>query len=546
MRNIESILFPFIGGLGLFIFGMHTLAAGLQKTAGSRMKQLLEKMTNNRVLGVFVGFLVTGIIQSSSATTVMVVGFVNAGLMQVGQTVGLIMGANIGTTVTAWIVSSVEWARFLKPTTLAPLFTGIGACMTMFSKHEKYRRVGEIVVGFGILFLGMDLMSSAVKPLSGSALFTRMFTQMGHNPLLGILAGAAVTGVIQSSSASVGILQSLAAAGLVPWSAAVYIIMGQNIGTCVTALLSSIGTSKSAKSAAYIHLMFNVIGSAVFSIAAVLYFKFANPALGMRPIEMTEISLVHTAFNAGGTILLFGFANKLVFLAKKMAGVTDGASAAAVHLDDRMLGNPSIAAESCSKEIARMGEIAQENLTLSCEAILDKDIDKVQKVMAQEETIDLLQQGITRFLAKICASPSASKAEKDWATSLFHTVSDIERVGDHSENLAEVAEVIIAEGTVFSEQATKQLEEMIKLTCDCFRHSMEALAVNDTALAEKVVEEEEYSDRLQQELRSDHLLRLSNDECSALSSVSFMDVITNLERVADHAKNIAQLVLGKR
>ncbi|MDR1663459.1 MAG: Na/Pi cotransporter family protein [Clostridiales bacterium] len=543
MSGIETIIFPFIGGLGLFIFGMHTMAQGLQKSAGNKMRKWLEKVTNNRLMGVFIGFLVTAVIQSSSATTVMIVGFVNAGIMNVGQTIGLIMGANIGTTVTAWIVSSVEWARFLNPSMLAPLAVGLGAALAMFSTNEKYRRTGEIIVGFGVLFMGMSIMSDAVKPLSASETFRNMFAQMGYNPVIGILTGAAVTAIIQSSSASVGILQSLAAVGLVPWGAAVYIIMGQNIGTCVTAILSAIGANKSAKSAAYTHLMFNVINSVVFSVIAIIFFKFINPALSVQPIEMTEIGMVHTAFNIAGTALLFPFGDILVRMATRMAGVKEGASATAfIHLDDRMLENPSMALHSCLKEIERMGAMASENLQLSCESVLELDIDKVRKVTVQEETIDLLQQGITRFLAKICATPATNKLENETATSLFHTVNDIERVGDHAVNLAEVTESLISGGMEFSKSALREVGEMSALAQTCFNHSLEALNLRDKQLAEIAIDEEDATDTLRDDLRANHMDRLSCDECNPMSGVAFLDVITNLERVTDHAKNIAQTV----
>ena len=284
-------LFAFIGGLGMFLYGMDIMASGLQKTAGNKMKDLLGYLTNNRILGVLVGALVTAIIQSSSATTVMVVGFVNAGLMNLQQTVGIIMGANIGTTVTGWLVSSVQWAGVFSPENLAPIAVFIGAALAIFSKKQTVNQIGEILVGFGMLFIGIEMMSTGVEPLQHLPAFKEAFTQFGRNPLLGVLVGAVVTAVIQSSSASVGILQSLSLTGLVSWNSAVYIIMGQNIGTCVTALLSSVGTSKNAKGAAYIHLLFNVIGSIFFSILAAIFFTVYHD-FGFQKIGMVEISSV--------------------------------------------------------------------------------------------------------------------------------------------------------------------------------------------------------------------------------------------------------------
>ena len=280
MGEYIKVIFTLVGGLGLFIYGMQIMADGLQKSAGNKMKKLLEVLTNNKFMGVLVGAVVTAIIQSSSATTVMVVGFVNAGLMNLAQAVGVIMGANIGTTVTGWLVSSAEWAKFLNPSELAPLAIAIGVGMILFAKKKSVKQVGEIIAGFGILFIGLDMMGGAVKPFRESPVFKNAFLTLGKNPILGILAGFAVTAIIQSSSASVGILQSLARYSLVPWNAAVYIIMGQNIGTCVTALFSSIGASKNAKRTAYIHLLFNVIGTIVFAVIGIVYFKYINHTFG--------------------------------------------------------------------------------------------------------------------------------------------------------------------------------------------------------------------------------------------------------------------------
>jgi phosphate:Na+ symporter len=536
-----TILFPFIGGFGLFIFGMHIMAKALEQAAGSKLRRWLEKVTNKKYMGVLLGLAVTGVIQSSSATTVMVVGLVNAGIMKVGQTVGIIMGANIGTTVTAWLVSSAEWAVFLKPSTLAPVLVGIGAVLAMFATRIRLRRVGEIVIGFGILFMGMEIMSNSVEPLSESQVFRDIFISFGDNPFLGILAGAAVTAIIQSSSASVGILQSLAAVGLVPWGAAVYIIMGQNIGTCVTALLSSIGTSKAARSTAYIHLMFNIIGSIVFSIVAVVFFKLINTDMAKQLIGMTEIGMVHTAFNLACTTMLYWFTDYLVVFAMRLAGVKNEIEMNTLHLDDRMLKIPSTAFQACHEEISRMGEMACANLKSSCDAVMEGSTSASEKINKREDDIDLLQQGITRFLAKLC-STEISEEDNRAAAALFHTVNDIERVGDHSVNILEIAEEMVKDGTVFSEAAMTELNGMIKLSQECFLHSMEALHNNDKSLAAVVKREEARADELQNELRHNHMMRLSNDECSPMAGVSFLDIITNLERITDHAKNIAQMV----
>ena len=289
--NYVDIIISFVGGLALFIYGMQIMAQGLQNAAGSKMKQLLKALTQNKVMGVLLGTIVTAIIQSSSATTVMVVGFVNAGLMDLTQSMSVIMGANIGTTVTGWLVSSVEWAKFLSPAVIAPVVVMVGVIIMITAKNIAHKEISSIIIGFGVLFIGIEMMSNAVYPLRESEVFKTLFVTLGHNPILGILAGAVVTAIIQSSSASVGILQTLAASGLVPFNAAVYIIMGQNIGTCITAMLSGIGASKNAKCASYMHLLFNITGTFLFSVLSILYFKMINPQLGLGSISQTEISL---------------------------------------------------------------------------------------------------------------------------------------------------------------------------------------------------------------------------------------------------------------
>lgn len=543
--KLQGII-SFLGGLGLFIYGMHVMAESLQNVAGSKMKKLLSVLTTNKFSGVVVGALVTAIIQSSSATTVMVVGFVNAGLMTLSQSVGVIMGANIGTTITGWIVASGEWSKYLKPTTIAPIAIFFGAILVLFAKKEKYRQTGGILAGFGVLFLGMDSMTHAVSPLRDSEAFQKLFLEFGSNPLLGVLAGAAVTGIVQSSSASVGILQSLAAASLVPWSAAVYIIMGQNIGTCATALLSSIGASKNAKSAAYIHLLFNVMGSVIFSIIAVIYFKFFNYTLGNTLINLTEISLVHTSFNIANTVLLYNFSDILVKVAKKMANSTkyEIDEADLVHLDDRILETPSFAIESSIKEIVRLGRMALKNLNLATQSLLEKDASKVESVMKREKNIDALEQSITSYLVKV-SNANIDQEEHDLVASLFHIVNDIERVGDHCENIGEIASININEDVSFSDTAIAELKEVFEVSIRCLSNSILCLENNSKKLAREVILDEQEVDSMEKNLRESHIARLSNNECKPSTGVAFLDIITNLERITDHSSNIAQMVIDK-
>ena len=366
-----DIIIPFVGGLALFIYGMQIMAQGLQNAAGSKMKQLLKALTQNKVMGVLLGAVVTAIIQSSSATTVMVVGFVNAGLMDLTQSMSVIMGANIGTTVTGWLVSSVEWAKFLSPAVIAPVVLMAGVVIMITAKKVSHKEISSIIIGFGVLFIGIEMMSDAVYPLRESEVFKTLFITLGDNPLLGILAGATVTAIIQSSSASVGILQTLAASGLVPFDAAVYIIMGQNIGTCITAMLSGIGTSRNAKCASYMHLLFNIIGTVLFSILSIIYFKMLNPQAGFGTISQTQISIIHTIFNIATTALLFPFSGYIIALAKKInhASVQEEQDESElVHLDDRLLETPSFAVQSAVLEVVRMGYIVEKNLNTAVEA----------------------------------------------------------------------------------------------------------------------------------------------------------------------------------
>ncbi len=542
---LTDILFPFVGGLALFIYGMQIMAQGLQNAAGSKMKKMLEVLTKNKLMGVLLGAFVTAIIQSSSATTVMVVGFVNAGLMNLVQAMSVIMGANIGTTVTGWLVSSVEWAEFLSPSTLAPVVVMIGVVALITAKKNKQKEIASILIGFGILFIGIDMMSGAVTPLRDSEIFRTAFLTLGANPLLGVLAGAVVTAIIQSSSASVGILQTLAVAGLVPFNAAVYVIMGQNIGTCITAMLSSIGASRNAKSAAYMHLLFNIIGTVIFSVLSIIYFKMINPALGEQLITITEISIVHTSFNVATTIILFPFSNGIIFLAKKLNKVQETEEEKViVHLDDRVLETPSVAVQLAVKEVIRMGNVVLKNLDAAINCIYNKNPDEIEKVLKREEKIDNICDGINDYVVKICSKP-ISNIENETVTSLLHLVDDLERIGDHCENLAGIASEMKNSKTEFSEIATAELKEIVKHSFTSFAESIKAFENFDVEAARNVVREEDIVDELRNKFRLGHIQRLASNECSAEPGIYFLDILTNLERISDHSLNIAQVVLNE-
>ena len=544
--DYATIILGFAGGLGLFIYGMQVMASGLQKAAGNSLKKILEVLTKNKFLGVLLGIGVTAIIQSSSATTVMVVGFVNAGLMNLQQTVGIIMGANIGTTVTGWLVSSVQWAGVFSPENLAPIAVFIGAALAIFSKKQTVNQIGEILVGFGMLFIGIEMMSTGVEPLQHLPAFKEAFTQFGRNPLLGVLVGAVVTAVIQSSSASVGILQSLSLTGLVSWNSAVYIIMGQNIGTCVTALLSSVGTSKNAKGAAYIHLLFNVIGSVFFSILAAIFFTFYHD-FGFQKIGMVEISLIHTGFNIANTVIMFPFSGLFVKMAEKLATVTSKNTGddetVPVHLDDRILSTPSIAMSNCTKEIVRLGNMSLKNLTAACESLENRDGSRVEKILEREKNIDNLTKAITAYLVKLCNS-NLTKQENTNATGMFHIVNEMERIADHAENIIEMTQQMIADDLELSKKGIDDLKKMAEESLKSVRNCIIALSDNDIDFAEKVIKEEERVDNLEKQIRGEHMQRLTSGECNPRVGVIFLDALTNLERVSDHALNVAQGVIG--
>lgn len=548
-----SMLFTFIGGLGMFLYGMHIMAEGLQHFAGGRMQKLMGFLTQNRVMAILVGTLVTAVIQSSSATTVMVVGFVNAGMLNLSQAVGVIMGANIGTTVTAWIVSMSEWGSVLKPEFFAPLLVGIGAFVVLFVKSEKKKRIGEILIGFAILFIGLTFMSDAILPYRESPVFSAAFTVLGKNPILAVLAGAVVTAIIQSSSASVGILQTLAMNGIVGWNSAIFITLGQNIGTCVTALLSSAGSGRNGKRASVIHLSFNVFGTIIFGILMYLLFVIF-PEWGNSTISSVEISIFHTVFNVSNTLILFPFADKLVDLSGKLVrgedetAVLDGEREAVrrlvSRLDRRLLNNPSFALAAAQKEVAAMGRTACMNLESALEAVRDGNMERVQGVYDREKDINGMEKALTAFLVEV-DNLSLTEWQHEKVKNLFYTVSDIERAGDHAENIAELAESMNKDQVSFSKKGKSDLDLIAAQTLQALQISVEARETGKPETANSVHALEQSVDMLEDEMREKHIRRLSKGKCNPESGVIFLDLISNLERIADHAVNIADYVAAE-
>lgn len=549
--NDLGMIFQFIGGLGLFLYGMHIMADGLQRSAGGRLKDLMGFLTRNRFVAVLMGAGITALIQSSSATTVMVVGFVNAGMLNLSQAVGVIMGANIGTTITAWIVSLNEWGSVLKPEFFAPLVVGVGAIMFLFVKSGRKKKLGEIMAGFGILFIGLSFMSGAIAPYKDAPVFSEAFRVLGKNPVLAVVAGAVVTAVIQSSSASVGILQTLAMNGIVNWQSAVFITLGQNIGTCVTAILSSTGTGKNAKRASVIHLLFNLIGSIWFGILMFIIFRFQND-WASATINSVQISVFHTVFNVLNTLVLFPFGDALVKLSIRLIPDSPEQSAAedtiesqvARRLDRRILNNPAFAIETAIGEVLYMGDITRQNLVLAMEAVAENSKEKIQQVFRMEETVNQLEKLLTAFLVEV-DNLSLTEAQHLMIKNLFYTVSDIERIGDHSENIAELADSKRKDKIQFSEKGSRDLEKIYTVAVKTLDASLEARRQGGLAEVQLAQEAEKTVDKMEKELRDKHIQRLSKGKCAPESGVIFLDILSNLERIADHADNIAEYVASE-
>ena len=544
--------FGFLGGLGMFLYGMNIMADGMQKTAGSKMSSFLGMLTNNRFLAVALGALITAIIQSSGATTVMVVGFVSAGVLNLSQAVGVIMGANIGTTITAWIVSMSQLGdafEVMKPGFYAPAIIGIGALLLVFAKSQKKKTIGEIMIGLGLLFIGLDFMSGSINPYTDAPIFAKAFEILGGNPLLGMIIGALVTALLQSSSASVGILQTLAMNGIVTTNAAIYITLGQNIGSCVTAMLSSMGGSRTAKRAAVMHLTFNVIGAIVFGSIGFIFFSL-RPAFAASNINAVQISIFHTIFNLTMTTLLFPFADVLVkisgMVVKEKAEeepVAEDAETAATlkHLDERIFESPAFAVETAALEVVHMGQITYENVVRAIDAVLTVNSDEVETVFKTEQTINNMEKMLTEYLIKV-DNLSLTEKQKKVVNNLFYSVSDIERIGDHAENLAEQAQYMVEHGLQFSSTGAEDLKSISDSVLKSFQYAIDARQNGNMEAVRKVSQYEDDVDSQEEELREKHIERLSAGECKASAGVVFLDIISNLERVSDHAYNLAGYV----
>ena len=553
-----SSLFSLFGGLGMFLYGMTVMSDGMQKAASSKMSKFLNIVTENRLMAVVLGAGITALVQSSSATTVMVVGFVNAGILNLSQSVGIIMGANIGTTITAWMVSLTQVSSsalsVLKPEFFAPLLVGFGSFRLLFGKKGNDDLLADFCVGVGLIFIGLEFMSSAVSPYANSPIFSQAFQIMGGNPILGILTGAVVTGLIQSSAASVSILQTLALSGAVPRAAGFYITLGQNIGTCVTAMISSAGASRTAKRAAMIHLLFNVTGAVLFGILIFLMsLPFASFFQGR--LSPVEISMFHTIFNISCTIVLYPFADLLVALSGKLVletkkdkeeaenpnHYTEVEKSLIQHLDLRILESPAIAIAAAKSEVVNMARITEENIHHATDILLEEKTEEIPEIFKQEKVIDNMQKLLTEYLIHI-GNLSLNEMQKLEVNNMFNTITDIERAGDHAENIAEQAKFAEEHAISFSEIGQDDIRKISKTVIESFHASIEAFEKNDLDMVVKTAHLEDQVDEMEEDMRETHIERLNSGACAPQAGVVFLDVISDLERISDHADNIAGYV----
>lgn len=540
--SVANIL-SMAGGLGLFLFGIRTMGDGLENAAGAKLKRMLEVLTGNRFLAVLVGFVVTAIIQSSTATTVMVVGFVNAGMMSLAQAVGVIMGANIGTTVTSLLIA-------LNFSSVAAAAVLVGVILMLASKKTVVKNLGAIFTGFGLLFLGIDMMSDSMAPLRESAGFMNFIVTVSESPLrplFGIILGIVMTAVLQSSSASVGVLQTLAMQGLVPLKFSVFVLFGQNIGTCLTALFSTVGAKKNSKRAAVIHLLFNLIGTGIFILIALLA-PYVDWIEKLSPDPMAQIAISHIVFNIVSTVIMFPFAKVLVKLSCLLVPGKDD-SESEMHckfIDDRLLNTPPFAVMQVSKEVARMAKLARDNFETSAHALINRSDKDLDKVMENEEIINYLNHHITSYLVKLNAL-DITDSDSDYIARVFHAINDIERVGDHAINLAEAAQHNIGEGLKFSDPAREELNQLCGSVVTLLERSMAAFdnqSLSDNE-AKELSDLEEHIDDLTLECQDSHIFRLNRKECNTEAGMLYLNTITDFERVGDHAINIAFLARSK-
>lgn len=541
--DLEALLFGAFGGLGLFIFGMQLMAEGLQKAAGDKLRRILEVLTTNRFMAVITGIILTVAVQSSSTTTVMVVGFVNAGLMTLAQAVGTIFGANIGTTVTAFLVSLRGFNELALPA------VAIGVVLSFFTKRKSSRYIGQAILGFGILFLGMNTMSSSLKVLRTVPQFLNFVASFGQTPILGVIAGALFTVAVQSSSASTGVIVAMTLEGVLPLPSAIALVLGTNIGTCVTAMLASIGTNLTARRAAVSHVVFNFIGVVIFMFILRPFTQFViyiTPnILDPNVLVARQVAYAHIVFNVTNTLIALPFINQFVKLITKLVPGEEVIIERGVKfIDRRMLNTPSIALGAAEKEVGRMGEISTKMITDSVNILLENRKDILKDVEQREEVVDELEKEIAIFLAQL-SSRGLTGEDSERLTMLLHAVNDIERIGDHSENIAILCATKIEEEVPFSDKARAEINDMYETVIKMTTKAIQAFKENNEELARQVIEEDDIVDELEKNLRKKHIERINLGKCNPTSGVIYLDILSNFERIGDHAVNIAQIVLGE-
>ncbi|MEE0776931.1 MAG: Na/Pi cotransporter family protein [Bacillota bacterium] len=529
-----SMLIGLLGGLALFLFGMTSMSDGLKNAAGARMQSILSKVTSIPILGILIGALVTLVIQSSSATTVMVVSFVNASLMNLTQAISVILGANIGTTITAQLIAFNLSDYYM-------IFIIIGFFVTFIAKKASVKYVSQFVFGFGILLMGLSIMSSSMSPLKDDPTFARLIVEYGDNALLGLLIGMVLTMIIQSSSATIGILIALSFTTALPLNTAIAVVLGLNIGTCATTLISSIGTNIAAKRAAIAHLIFNVVGALLCLIILPWFTDFIAFITPTDSLPQ-EIANAHTIFNIMNTVIFYPFIGMLARLVTRiLPDKTEYTPQGAKYLDKRVLETPAMAINLSKQEMNHLGQITSENLTYTLQCFLELDTKNTGKIFETEKLINTLTQEITEYLAMISRHELTNDQSEDY-TLLLHTVNDIERIGDHAENIAELLISGLDSGMKMSDTAREELAEMQNLVTDTVRNALEAFEERNTDKAQIVLEQEENIDRMESSLRKTHINRLSEGRCQPHAGIIFLDVINNLERIGDHAANIAKIV----
>jgi phosphate:Na+ symporter len=539
--NVQEMLFEFIGGLGIFLFGIKYMGDGLQNAAGDRLKSILDRFTTNPFMGVLAGIFITVMIQSSSGTTALTVALVSAGFMTLRQAIGVIMGANIGTTVTAFIIG-IDIGEYALP------IIALGTIFLFFFKKRTINAMGQIVFGFGALFLGLELMSGGMKPLRSLEAFQDLTVSMSDNPILGVVIGTIFTVIVQSSSATIGILQELFGTGAIDLKASLPVLFGDNIGTTITAVIAAIGTSISARRAASVHVMFNLIGTFIFMIFLIPFTNFISylqGAMNLNP-EMT-IAFAHGIFNVSNTIVQFPLIGALAWIVTKIIpGEEKYVDMTVQHLNPKLLEHsPSVALGQAKEEILRMGNFAKDGLSEAIHFLNTQDKSNATLAYQYEEAINKLDKAITDYLVKVSKSSLSPEHSEDHMN-YMNIIRDIERVGDHTENIIELLELRTTRKAPLSSNALGELNEMFQLTLETLNHALEALSKNDLALANEVLSKEVKIDKMEKDFRKTHIIRLNEGACTGDAGILYVDVISNLERIGDHAVNIAQAVLGEQ